>query len=599
MAYIDDEGVVALEATPRLRPGQQLRPTDLIPRLLTNDEGTITEVVLVEAGDDTGPIDLFGTDDPRLGTPGVETQRYHHQRTPTLVDLYVYENGKWNAPRIVGLVLYSAPSQATDTVVVVQAPGTATVNVPIQLSATASKPVANIKFFVGTQPAGSVDGNGPYGATYTPTAPGLYYVTAQATTASGQISNSLPRQLVVNATGTATNIKPTITLVITPSSIQLGQAATATANASDPDGPAPSVDFYDGDKALGSRPNAPYVQNLLPTTLGQHVISGTATDNQGATTTVDKILTVLPATSTVTPDAPLQNSNDTANTQDFDSPYGKNNIVVSIGGGAFAAYAGPYQVGNVARAPGYFQAKVKAATGRAESSITSSLEFTYLAPTPPAASAPDKPVIGTSIAGNGLVRVIWTAATTGAPASSFSIYRNGGGIPTATGVSTTTNSGGTTTYYYDDDSVTNGSPQTYRTAGVNAAGEGPKSDASAPVTPTAPVPPAPSAPTFNKQLTAAAPGNSADTLTFSALPGTVLRYNDPVQLSASAPGANTMQVFYPDLNTQIGQLDYDPLDEGHACGITLNGSTVLHYQQKAADGSLSALVFTNGIVLLA
>lgn len=100
------------------------------------------------------------------------------------------------------------------------------------------------------------------------------------------------------------------------------------------------------------------------------------------------------------------------------------------------------------------------------------------------------------------------------------------------------------------------------------------------------------APTFSKFLN---PGDNVATLTWDASSQGQVQYNDPVQAVSTVPGANTMAVFYPDLNTQIGQLNYDPADENHLCGLLLNGTL---YTNNVASGSPVALSFTNGNVLL-
>lgn len=99
----------------------------------------------------------------------------------------------------------------------------------------------------------------------------------------------------------------------------------------------------------------------------------------------------------------------------------------------------------------------------------------------------------------------------------------------------------------------------------------------------------PQIPSFSQALM---PGDNVDTLTWGANAGIKLLYNNPVQTSASSPGAYSMLVFYP-AGTAIGQLDYDPLDEGHACAVQIN-STV--YYKNAANGQ--NLSFTNGSITL-
>ncbi|GAB2528300.1 hypothetical protein [Rufibacter soli] len=90
-----------------------------------------------------------------------------------------------------------------------------------------------------------------------------------------------------------------------------------------------------------------------------------------------------------TPAAPTVTADDAANTLSASHALGTSEIVVSTNGGAYVAYAGTINVGDVARAAGYWKFKVKAATGRNESSVANSPAFT-VAPagnTTPAAPA--------------------------------------------------------------------------------------------------------------------------------------------------------------------------------------------------------------------
>lgn len=79
--------------------------------------------------------------------------------------------------------------------------------------------------------------------------------------------------------------------------------------------------------------------------------------------------------SNTTPAAPTVTGDDTANTLTATHALGAGEILVSENGGAFVAYA-PITVGNVARASGYWQFKIKAATGRNESALAASPAFT-------------------------------------------------------------------------------------------------------------------------------------------------------------------------------------------------------------------------------
>ena len=73
-----------------------------------------------------------------------------------------------------------------------------------------------------------------------------------------------------------------------------------------------------------------------------------------------------------TPIVPTLTANDTANTLTASHALGNSEILVSENNEDYQAYAGLINVGNVARAAGFWKFKIKAATGRNESSIVSS-----------------------------------------------------------------------------------------------------------------------------------------------------------------------------------------------------------------------------------
>lgn len=88
----------------------------------------------------------------------------------------------------------------------------------------------------------------------------------------------------------------------------------------------------------------------------------------------------------VMPAAPVPDSNDTADTLRFDSPFGPANMEAKVNGGAVQPYldvftnAGSISIGDVNRAEGYYQVRVKAdaVEGRSASAWASSPAFTQL-----------------------------------------------------------------------------------------------------------------------------------------------------------------------------------------------------------------------------
>lgn len=77
-----------------------------------------------------------------------------------------------------------------------------------------------------------------------------------------------------------------------------------------------------------------------------------------------------------TPIPPTVIGNDTTDILTASHSLGASEILVSENGGVWTAYAGPISVGNVARASGYWQFKIKAAPNRNESAVASSPAFT-------------------------------------------------------------------------------------------------------------------------------------------------------------------------------------------------------------------------------
>ncbi|GEO10447.1 hypothetical protein SAE01_29430 [Segetibacter aerophilus] len=91
-------------------------------------------------------------------------------------------------------------------------------------------------------------------------------------------------------------------------------------------------------------------------------------------------------TTTTTPDAPIINGDDVANTLTAIHTLGSTEILVSENGGVYAAYAGPINVGNVSRPNGYWKFKIKAGLQRNESIVANSPVFTVT-------TTPDAPVV--------------------------------------------------------------------------------------------------------------------------------------------------------------------------------------------------------------
>ncbi len=248
----------------------------------------------------------------------------------------------------------------------------------------------------------------------------------------------------------------------------------------------------------------------------------------------------------------------------------------------------------------------------------------FLSPPVREYTVPVAPTNVAGTAGNSVVTVSWTAPvnTNNAPITSYNVYRNGGLEALATTAATS----------YTDSTAVNGTAYTYQVAAVNSEGEGPRSAATAALTPTAPVSTytatpqtylttatdyaakcgagTPTAavsktssnatstlnqndanskaladataqaiaaivcavppPTFNTTLN---PGDNVSTVTWNAAPGVLLRLNLPLSTN-TAPNPATMDVFAPD-GTAIGSASYNGADTGAQAAVFYNGTNHL------------------------
>jgi hypothetical protein len=83
----------------------------------------------------------------------------------------------------------------------------------------------------------------------------------------------------------------------------------------------------------------------------------------------------IPYNKSTTPEAPLLTADDNTNTLSASHPLDDAEILVSENEGPYVAYSGPINIGNVLKSAGYWKFKIKAATGRNESSVVSSPPF--------------------------------------------------------------------------------------------------------------------------------------------------------------------------------------------------------------------------------
>ncbi|MCW3081047.1 T9SS type A sorting domain-containing protein, partial [Segetibacter sp.] len=127
-------------------------------------------------------------------------------------------------------------------------------------------------------------------------------------------------------------------------------------------------------------------------------IKAAAGRNESAIANSPAFTVTIPNT---TPDAPTLIPDDAANTLIAVHALGNTEILVSENGGAFGAYSGQINVGNVSRPAAYWKFKIKTATGRNESLIANSPAFTVTIPN----TTPDAPILIPDDAANTLIAV--------------------------------------------------------------------------------------------------------------------------------------------------------------------------------------------------
>jgi len=139
----------------------------------------------------------------------------------------------------------------------------------------------------------------PYQTNWTPTAAGTYTLLAQSTDNLGNIATSSAVTLTV--TGNQAPVV-SITSPSVGSTVQVSNAVTVTATASDPDGIVSSVQFFANGASLGIVKSPPYTTQWTPAAAGVYQLTAVATDNSFAVTTSSAVA-VIAVTATGTTSA--------------------------------------------------------------------------------------------------------------------------------------------------------------------------------------------------------------------------------------------------------------------------------------------------------
>jgi outer membrane protein assembly factor BamB len=137
--------------------------------------------------------------------------------------------------------------------------------------------VAAVEFFAGTNLLGA-DTNGPFALAWPNVPGGTYALTARATDNWGASTTSAPVSVVANARPVISIASPADGTVISA-----GGSVAIDVSASDSDGIATRVDFYDGFNLLGSDASEPFSLTLNNVMAGDYTLLAQAVDNRGAT----------------------------------------------------------------------------------------------------------------------------------------------------------------------------------------------------------------------------------------------------------------------------------------------------------------------------
>ena len=257
--------------------GTSPAPVVTITASASDPDGTIASVQFFANGVSLGTVTAFP---------------YTLAWTPTAEGVYsltalAIDNGGNSTRSSAISVTATAAGAPTVNLTTSAAGGTSTVNSPVTLNANATaafgRTVASVQFLANGVNVGAADTTFPYSTTWTPTAPGVYAITATATD-----------DIAVSGTSSAVNI--TITAGTPPavnltspgngSTIAVSTAQTITANAT-ASAPATiaSVQFLVNGISIGTDNSSPYSVSYTPLSLGAYTLTAIATDSLGNTTT--------------------------------------------------------------------------------------------------------------------------------------------------------------------------------------------------------------------------------------------------------------------------------------------------------------------------
>jgi Tol biopolymer transport system component len=198
-------------------------------------------------------------------------------------------------------VIDPSPSGPTVSVTNPIAGTSVVVGTPQQLAVNAADAVGiiSVQFFVNGQTLGGPVTTYPFTTIWTPTTPGIYTISAQATNSTGHQVTSA--NVAITATAASPSL-PFVYLTSTPTNtkVTVDTSVFVSATAGDPDGAVQTVGFYANGKLIATTTTAPYATTWVPNAPGTYSITAIATDNAGNQAVADPaILTALPQVGSV------------------------------------------------------------------------------------------------------------------------------------------------------------------------------------------------------------------------------------------------------------------------------------------------------------
>ncbi len=207
--------------------------------------------------------------------------------------------------------------EVTPTVSITTPVSNATFEAPAGITINAQASVAKgsiskVSFYNGNKLLGN-DNTSPYAFTWSNVASGTYEITAKATDNHSRVASSS----VVTISVVNPHVAPTVSITTPVSNATYTTPAgiTIDATASDADGSVSKVEFYIGNKLIGSDNKSPYTFTWSNATAGTYSVTAKATDNSSLATTSAAITIVVSnpnVAPTVSITTPVSNTSFTA-----------------------------------------------------------------------------------------------------------------------------------------------------------------------------------------------------------------------------------------------------------------------------------------------